>query len=416
MPSRPVLTRLQRRLVATVVALTVALAAIGFAGSYTAVRHLAERKGFGGFALVFPIGLDAGIVVLLALDLLLAWLRIPFPMLRPTAWLLTAATIAFNAAVAWPDPVGTGMHAVIPVLFVMSVEAGRHAVGRLADITADKHMDGVRLTRWVLSPVPTFKLWRRMKLWELRSYEQVIKLEQDRLIYRARLQATYGRSWRWTAPVEDRLQLRLARYGRPLPASPSQPDAPALVQLDADTAFDAAADEAVELAPPAALTPAAPALALEAAPAATSVHPDAPQPQPDAQPTAPPTPTNSVPVGAQLLPVICRPRAVPALGSTGLHLELLPMLPALREVTADAQPPVQPQPSTASALELQPGDEELIAQAIALAETGPLSQRRLQRELHIGQGRSPRIVAVAKDRIRAAAAEDRTRTALASTG
>lgn len=39
-----------------------------------------------------------------------------------------------------------------------------------------------------------------MKLWELRSYEQVIKLEQDRLIYQARLQARFGRNWRRKAP------------------------------------------------------------------------------------------------------------------------------------------------------------------------------------------------------------------------
>ncbi|WP_031488214.1 DUF2637 domain-containing protein, partial [Streptomyces bicolor] len=118
---------------------------------------------------------DAGICVLLALDLLLTWIRIPFPLLRQTAWLLTAATIAFNGATAWPDPLGVGMHGVIPILFVVAVEAARHAIGRTADITADKHMEGIRLTRWLLSPVPTFLLWRRMKLWELRSYEQVIK-------------------------------------------------------------------------------------------------------------------------------------------------------------------------------------------------------------------------------------------------
>jgi hypothetical protein len=35
---------------------------------------------FGWFANVFPVGIDAGIVVLLALDLLLTWLRIPFPL------------------------------------------------------------------------------------------------------------------------------------------------------------------------------------------------------------------------------------------------------------------------------------------------------------------------------------------------
>ncbi|MEU1122737.1 DUF2637 domain-containing protein [Streptomyces sp. NPDC005899] len=210
------LTRTHRVLIGVVVAGAVLIAAIGFAGSYAAVRELAEEKGFGQFSLVFPIGIDAGICVLLALDLLLTWMRIPFPLLRQTAWLLTAATIAFNGAAAWPDPLGTGMHAVIPVLFVVSVEAARHAVGRIADITADKHMEGVRLTRWLLSPVPTFKLWRRMKLWELRSYEQVIKLEQDRLIYQARLQARFGRNWRRKAPVESMMPLRLAKYGVPL--------------------------------------------------------------------------------------------------------------------------------------------------------------------------------------------------------
>ncbi|WP_329294979.1 DUF2637 domain-containing protein [Streptomyces sp. NBC_01455] len=207
---------MHRILIGLVVAGALVIAGIGFAGSYAAVRELALKKGFGNFAYVFPIGIDAGICVLLALDLLLTWIRIPFPLLRQTAWLLTVATIAFNGAAAWPDPLGVGMHAVIPVLFVVSVEAARHAIGRIADITADKHMEGVRLTRWMLSPLPTFLLWRRMKLWELRSYEQVIKLEQERLVYQARLRSRFGRAWRRKAPVESLMPLRLARYGVPL--------------------------------------------------------------------------------------------------------------------------------------------------------------------------------------------------------
>ncbi|MFI1966972.1 DUF2637 domain-containing protein, partial [Streptomyces pathocidini] len=105
-PNAMKLTRTHRILAGVVVAGAIVIAAIGFAGSYAAVRDLAEKKGFGAFALVFPIGIDAGIVVLLALDLLLTWIRIPFPLLRQTAWLLTAATIAFNGAAAWPDPLG----------------------------------------------------------------------------------------------------------------------------------------------------------------------------------------------------------------------------------------------------------------------------------------------------------------------
>ncbi|OEJ35727.1 DUF2637 domain-containing protein [Streptomyces subrutilus] len=249
------LTRTHRILIGVVVAGAVVIAGIGFAGSYSAVRALALQKGFGSFSLVFPIGIDAGICVLLALDLLLTWIRIPFPLLRQTAWLLTAATIAFNGAAAWPDPLGVGMHAVIPILFVVTVEAARHAVGRIADITADRHMEGVRLTRWLLSPVPTFKLWRRMKLWELRSYEQAVGMEQDRLIYQARLQARYGRAWRRKAPVEALMPLKLARIGVPL--AQTAPEGLAAAGIDP------------ALLPPAAAAPAAaPALEAAAAPAA----------------------------------------------------------------------------------------------------------------------------------------------------
>ncbi|KPI18241.1 Protein of unknown function DUF2637 [Actinobacteria bacterium OV450] len=241
------LTRTHRILIGVVVAGAVVIAGIGFAGSYAAVRALALQKGFGNFSLVFPIGIDAGICVLLALDLLLTWIRIPFPLLRQTAWLLTAATIAFNGAAAWPDPLGVGMHAVIPILFVVTVEAARHAVGRIADITADRHMEGVRITRWLLSPVPTFKLWRRMKLWELRSYEQAVGMEQDRLIYQARLQARYGRAWRRKAPVEALMPLRLARIGVPL--AQTAPEGLAAAGIDPALLPPAAAPVAAPSAP-----------------------------------------------------------------------------------------------------------------------------------------------------------------------
>ncbi|MGW0926439.1 DUF2637 domain-containing protein, partial [Streptomyces sp. NPDC002755] len=175
------------------------------------------------------------------------------------------ATIAFNGAAAWPDPLGTGMHAVIPILFVVSVEAARHAIGRIADITADKHMEGVRLTRWLLSPLPTFLLWRRMKLWELRSYEQVIKLEQERLVYQARLRSRFGRAWRRKAPVESLMPLRLARYGVPL----------------AETAPAGLAAAGIEPAvlPPAPLPAAAPPQELSAAAPGVRAVEAAPAPQ-----------------------------------------------------------------------------------------------------------------------------------------
>lgn len=283
------LTRMHRVLIGVVVTGAMIIAGIGFAGSYAAVRELAIKKGFGNFAYVFPIGIDAGICVLLALDLLLTWIRIPFPLLRQTAWLLTVATIAFNGAAAWPDPLGVGMHAVIPILFVVAVEAARHAIGRIADITADKHMEGVRLTRWLLSPVPTFLLWRRMKLWELRSYDQVIKLEQERLVYQARLRSRFGRAWRRKAPVESLMPLRLARYGVPL--AQTAPEGLAAAGIDLPALLPAPAPTAVpEPAPAAVAAPvaqqSAPAGEQRPEPAAGAGQPvAAPVPAPELDPT-----------------------------------------------------------------------------------------------------------------------------------
>ncbi|MGC0211889.1 DUF2637 domain-containing protein [Streptomyces levis] len=225
-PSPPHLNRAQRRLVTAVITGAVLIAGIGFAGSYTAVKELALDKGFGTFSYLFPIGIDAGICVTLALDLLLTWTHIPFPLLRHTAWLLTSATIAFNAAAAWPDPLAVAMHAATPLLFIVTVEAARHAIGRIAHITHDTHIEPIRHTRWLLAPLPTFRLWRRMKLWEIRTYHQAIHLEQQRLIYQARLRTRYGRRWRRKAPTETLIPVKLARYGVPLQrTAPSDPAA-----------------------------------------------------------------------------------------------------------------------------------------------------------------------------------------------
>ncbi|MFJ5808422.1 DUF2637 domain-containing protein [Streptomyces sp. NPDC093093] len=331
------LTRTHRILIGVVVAGAVVIAGIGFAGSYAAVRALALQKGFGSFSLVFPIGIDMGICVLLALDLLLTWIRIPFPLLRQTAWLLTAATIAFNGAAAWPDPLGVGMHAVIPILFVVTVEAARHAVGRIADITADRHMEGVRITRWLLSPLPTFKLWRRMKLWELRSYEQAVGMEQDRLIYQARLQARYGRAWRRKAPVEALMPLKLARIGVPLAQTapeglaaagidpvllpPAAPGAAALPEVQAAQVLAETPALTAATAQPQAPTAPAPAPEQAAAPV------QGPQPQPaqpgSAQPgpgrldpaqpePAQPGPAEAGPVFHGPAPFAVEPTAMPA--------------------------------------------------------------------------------------------------------
>lgn len=193
------------------------LAGIGFTGSYKTLRDLAFARGFGQFSYAFPIGLDAGIVVLYALDLVMVRRDTPWPMLRTLAHLLTAATIVFNAAAApgplTADPVGTGMHAVIPLMFVATVEAARRIIVRASDIEAGRDSQGIPTARWALAPAATAALWRRMKLWNTRSYQETVALEQERTVYAAMLQRQYGRGWKRKAPADVMLPLTMARYG-----------------------------------------------------------------------------------------------------------------------------------------------------------------------------------------------------------
>ncbi|MGW6145896.1 DUF2637 domain-containing protein, partial [Streptomyces sp. NPDC055140] len=112
-----------RLLTAAIIIGAAIVGGIGFAGSYDSLKKLAELKGFGEFSYFLPVGVDAGIVALLSLDLWLTRMRIPMPLMRRAAWILTASTIYFNANAGvpqptmvnpypslWDDPVAVGMH------------------------------------------------------------------------------------------------------------------------------------------------------------------------------------------------------------------------------------------------------------------------------------------------------------------
>lgn len=201
----------------TVVALAggTVLAGIGFTGSYSALTRLGYAHGFGWFAHVFPIGLDAGIVVLLALDLLLVRRDTPWPMLRRIAHLFTAATIYFNASSTGhpliADPTGAAMHAVIPLMFVMSVDAGRRLIIRMTDLEAGREAAGVPLHRWILAPYPSWRMYRRMRLRGIPSYAQAVALERDHKVYRVMLDRRYEDAGK--APSDARLPLTMEKYG-----------------------------------------------------------------------------------------------------------------------------------------------------------------------------------------------------------
>nr|BFD92054.1 hypothetical protein KitaXyl93_34140 [Kitasatospora sp. Xyl93] len=220
------------------------LAGIGFSGSYSALRDLGFRHGFGDFSYAFPVGVDAGIVALLAMDLHLIRKGTPWPMLRLLAHGFTAATIYFNAASAGPllkNPTGTAMHAVIPIMFVAVVEAGRRLVIRITRIEAGHQHDGVPLHRWLLAPWPSFRMYRRMRLNGIASYDRAVELERERLVYRVMLEREYGGDWR-KAPADQRLPLTMERFGLSVDealALPMEAEESARLRADRQAAFEA---------------------------------------------------------------------------------------------------------------------------------------------------------------------------------
>ncbi|MFE3866126.1 DUF2637 domain-containing protein [Streptomyces goshikiensis] len=225
---------------------------IGFAGSYETLRAAAIGWHFSpGIADWFPIAVDGAIVAFLVMDLVLIKRNTPWPFLRLAGHGMTAVTIVLNGRAHGGDILSTETlaHGVMPFLFSVGAEAGRRLVVQAARLASGHQGTGVPAHRWALAFVPTFKLWRRMKLWELRSYTETVKADQDREIYAARLEQQYGKSWRKVATADQMLPFRLEGYGLTVDealAIPAQEEAKARLEEQAkkdQEVTDQAADE-----------------------------------------------------------------------------------------------------------------------------------------------------------------------------
>ncbi|SFP66694.1 Protein of unknown function [Actinomadura madurae] len=228
--------------VAVVAALVAVLGLLGFVNSFAAVAE-AARPSFGRLAWTVPLGIDLGIAIFAALDIVLARLDMRIRWLRFIPWALTAATVYLNVA-GEHSVFGAVAHATLPALWVVAVEIAAHVIRIRAGIAAGTRMDGIRTSRWILAPWPTMKLWRRMVLWEIRSYPDALARERARVLALTDLQDTYGRwSWRRNAPRRVRALYRLgelptaevsAETGAPSagPSGGPAEDGPALTLLD----------------------------------------------------------------------------------------------------------------------------------------------------------------------------------------
>ncbi|MFE2181331.1 DUF2637 domain-containing protein [Streptomyces sp. NPDC059455] len=193
-----------------------AVGGLGFYASFDAVSAAAASWDFDE-PWVLPTAIDSAIPMFTGANLFLIRMGMPLAWVRLVPWFLSLITCALNVAAG--HSLGAKVaHGATSLLWVGVSEIAAHIYAvRIGAVTGRRRrMDTIRWARWYLSPLPTFLLWRRMKLWELSSYDEVLELEQERLVYRAQLQSRFGRMWRRKAPVESLLPLQLVRAGIPL--------------------------------------------------------------------------------------------------------------------------------------------------------------------------------------------------------
>ncbi|MGW2496282.1 DUF2637 domain-containing protein [Streptomyces pseudogriseolus] len=290
--------------------LATAVGLLGFYGSFDAVSLKAAQWGFDDPWLL-PVSIDSAIPVFTAANLYLIRMDMALAWVRFVPWALSLVTCALNVA-AGESLWAKVAHGAISLLWVGVSEIAAHiyAVRIGAATGRRRRLDKVRWKRWLLAPWPTFLLWRRMNLWELHDYDTVLKLEQERLIYQAKLRGRYGRAWRRKAPVEALLPLRLARNGIPL--ADTAEAGLAAAGIDSTGVF--AALPAPAAPAPKALAP-VPAVVQKPQRVTATVPAPSPAPKPVASPAVP-APVAQAPAPAPQVPA----PAVPAATSTSTPL------------------------------------------------------------------------------------------------
>ncbi|MFJ7046904.1 DUF2637 domain-containing protein [Streptomyces sp. NPDC101112] len=213
-PAVPPLTRPEMGLAGVGALAAAGVGALGLIASFDAVSSAAARWGFGE-PWMLPVGIDVAIPVFTVANLLLIRMDMALAWVRFVPWALTLITCGLNVA-AGESLWAKVAHGTMPLLWVVFSEIGAHIYAVRIGAATGRRMEKVRFSRWMLAPLSTFGLWRRMTLWEITSYSEALKRERERQLARARLREEHGRRWRSKTPRPERVLLKL---GELTPAS-----------------------------------------------------------------------------------------------------------------------------------------------------------------------------------------------------
>ncbi|MGQ4514866.1 DUF2637 domain-containing protein [Streptomyces sp. DW26H14] len=216
----PPLTRPEMGLTGMAAFAAAGVGALGLASSFAAVSAAAARWEFTA-PWMLPIGIDIAIPVFTVANLLLIRMDMRLAWVRFVPWVLTLVTCGLNIA-AGTSTAARVAHGTMPLLWVVFSEIVAHVYAVRIGAATGKRMEKIRRSRWLLAPLSTFVLWRRMTLWEVTSYSEALVLERERLLARADLRETHGRRWRSQTPRRERVLLKLGEL-TPAPETPADP-------------------------------------------------------------------------------------------------------------------------------------------------------------------------------------------------
>jgi hypothetical protein len=195
--------------VTVVIGIMAALIALG--GMVLSFRAVSAEMvpAFGArWAWLVPIVVDLTVFVFSGVDLVLARLDMGHPLARWTVYGATFGTVWLNYS-AGGNPAGRSAHVLMPSIWVVFIELMRHVVRRQTNLATGSRREPIPAARWLLSPLPTFLLFRRMALWRVHRYSTALDMERRRLGAVATARAICGPLWRRRVGPLMRLQINL---------------------------------------------------------------------------------------------------------------------------------------------------------------------------------------------------------------
>lgn len=183
-----------------------AVGVYGLVISYWTVRELAERLHMP-LPHIFPVGVEGGMIAVLAIDIVLTWIGRPIGWLRQVARALSATAIGINAYAGMEYGLAAVvMHALAPAILIVGVEALRHHLLVVLQVPEEK--EPIPKGRWLLAPISSAAMGRRMVLWQQPKYSDALDVHLDRHEAIAELRRAFG--WRWKKRIPAGLAYRLS--------------------------------------------------------------------------------------------------------------------------------------------------------------------------------------------------------------